>query len=59
MSRSSVIEKLRASNVGSMEEARAVVLETTGDLSVLSSEPMDDRLLEGVEGFEASGSNAR
>ena len=41
VSRSSVIEKLRASNVSNLEEVRAVVLETTGDISVLTGEVAD------------------
>lgn len=49
VARSSVVEKLRAANVSSFDEVRAVVLETTGNLSVLSKGGVDERLLEGVE----------
>ena len=48
VSRLNVIEKLRASDVASLEEVRAVVLETTGDISVLTTSDLDSRLLEGV-----------
>lgn len=44
--------KLREANVIRMDEVRAVVMETTGDVSVLHGEPAgpdpDDYLLEGV-----------
>ncbi len=43
-----LLEKIRASNVGSVSEVRALVLETTGDLSVMTSKDFDPRLLEGV-----------
>ena len=49
VSRSSIMEKLRASGVGRVEEVRAVVLETTGNISVLAAENLDERMLEGVE----------
>ena len=39
---------LRAANIGRLEEVRAVVLETTGDISVLHGNDVDDRLLAGV-----------
>ncbi len=49
---SDVLAKLRAANVLSVETVRAVVLETTGDISVLhgpSSDPdLDEGLLRGV-----------
>ena len=54
VSRSSIVEKLRASNVGSFDEVRAVVLETTGDMSVLSKGDVDERLLEDVQGYESA-----
>ncbi|MGA9580415.1 MAG: YetF domain-containing protein [Allosphingosinicella sp.] len=49
VSRSSVIEKLRAANVLDFSKVRAVVLETTGDLSVLHGDEFDRCLIEGVE----------
>ncbi len=42
--------KLREANVLHLEEVRAVVLETTGDVSVLHGETLDDDLLGGVRG---------
>lgn len=49
VSRSSVMEKLRAANVRDLKEVRAVVLETTGNISVIRGEELDYRLIEGVE----------
>lgn len=40
--------KLREANVMHLSEVRAVVLETTGDVSVLHGETLDEALLEGV-----------
>ena len=49
VTRSDVIAKLREANVLELAEVRAVVLETTGDISVLHGEaPIDDVLLQGV-----------
>ncbi|WP_299971045.1 YetF domain-containing protein [uncultured Roseobacter sp.] len=47
-SRSDVIAKLREANVLHVSEVRAVVLEATGDISVLHGESLDDVLLNGV-----------
>lgn len=49
VSRSSVVEKLRAANVLDLSEVRAVVLETTGDISVIHGSDFDRRLLDGVD----------
>lgn len=49
VSRLSILEKLRSANVARQEEVKAVVLETTGDISVMQKEGFDDQLLEGVE----------
>ncbi|MFD2256127.1 DUF421 domain-containing protein [Luteolibacter algae] len=43
-----VYAKLREANVLSFSEVRAVVLETTGDISVLHGEALDEELLEPV-----------
>jgi uncharacterized membrane protein YcaP (DUF421 family) len=44
-----VIAKLREVNVSRLSDVRAVVLETTGDVSVLHGDgPVDDRLLDDV-----------
>ena len=55
VSRSSILEKLRAANVGSPSEVKAVVLETTGNISVIEKAGFDDKLLEGVERITAAG----
>lgn len=46
--RSDIIAKLREANVLHLSEVRAVVLESTGDISVLHGESLDDVLLDGV-----------
>lgn len=43
-----LIAKLREANVLDLSEVRAVVLETTGDISVLHGDHLQDRLLDGV-----------
>lgn len=43
-----LIAKLREANVLALDEVRAVVLETTGDISVLHGEAMEDVLLTGA-----------
>lgn len=56
VSRGDVYAKLRSANVFRLREVRAVVLETTGDISVLHGDadrPLDAELLEGVEGSDA------
>lgn len=55
VSRSDLIAKLREANVLRLEQVRAVVMETTGDISVLHADdgderPVDDVILEGVRG---------
>jgi uncharacterized membrane protein YcaP (DUF421 family) len=50
---SDVRAKLREANVTAYEQILAVVLETTGDVSVLHGDgPLDPGLLDGVEGAE-------
>ena len=53
-----ILAKLREANVLSLAEVHAVVLEATGDISVLhSASPdrrLDDALLSGVRGVEAN-----
>lgn len=48
VARSDLIAKLREANVLRLADVRAVVLETTGDISVLHGEKLEDDLLEGV-----------
>lgn len=43
-----VIAKLREANVLDLAEVRAVILEATGDISVLHGEKLQDRLIENV-----------
>lgn len=50
VSRSNLLEKIRQSGAGRIEDVRALVLETTGDISVLTSDHLDPRLLDGVRG---------
>lgn len=49
VSRSNILEKLRSANISDPSKVRAVVLETTGDISVMNGEHVDERLLEGVQ----------
>ena len=54
VSRSELWAQLRLAGVHSRDQVRAVVMETTGDVSVLrNGEPFDAELLEGVRGAEA------
>lgn len=48
VSRSDLISKLREANVLEPERVRAVVLEETGDVSVLHGDRLDETLLEGT-----------
>ncbi|MBZ6378070.1 DUF421 domain-containing protein [Pacificimonas flava] len=47
-----LIAKLREANVLHMDEVRAVVLETTGDISVLHGEHLEERLLAGTKAVD-------
>ena len=56
VTRSDLLAKLREANVIQLTEVKAVILETTGDISVLHSdgnEEVADILLEGVETYSA------
>lgn len=48
VARSDLIAKLREANVTDFSQVRAAVLETTGDVTVLHGEKLDEALLEGV-----------
>ena len=48
LARSSVLEKLRSAGVTHLSSVRAVVLETTGDISVIQGEKVDETLMNGV-----------
>ena len=49
ISRSDLIAKLREANVLRFSDVRAVVLEATGDISVLHGENLEESLLDGVQ----------
>ena len=49
VARTDLIAKLREANVLDYTQVRAVVLETTGDISVLHGEALSKELLEGVQ----------
>lgn len=60
ISHSQLFAKLRESNVIHFDQVEAVVLETTGDMSVLSqpgkhSGPLQEDLLLGVEEYRTNG----
>lgn len=58
VTRADVYSKLREANVSRMDQIKAVVLETTGDISVLHGDPnapLDTDLLRGVRGSERLG----
>lgn len=56
VTRSDVYAKLRQSNVHRMEEVIAVVLETTGDVSVIHGDgTLDAELYDNVRGFRSEG----
>jgi uncharacterized membrane protein YcaP (DUF421 family) len=54
ISREDLRGRLRAASVRRVSEVRAVVLETTGDVSVLVGDHLDEELLHGVVGAEGS-----
>lgn len=49
VAREDVYAKLRAANALRLSAVRAVVIETTGDISVLHGESLDEAILEGVQ----------
>lgn len=56
VTRSDVYAKMRQANVHSMSEVLAVVLETTGDISVLhGTEPLQRELFDNVRQFDPQG----
>lgn len=48
VSRSNLLEKLRSAGVTDISDVRAVVMETTGDISVIRGERLDPALMAGV-----------
>ncbi len=49
VARSDLLAKLREANVLDMQEVKAVVLETTGDISVLHGNHCSEAMLEGIK----------
>jgi uncharacterized membrane protein YcaP (DUF421 family) len=54
---SDLLAKLRQSGVRDFDAVRAVVLETTGDVSVIHGESCEERLLDGVKTVERRAEN--
>lgn len=52
VSKSDLIAKCREANVLDLSEVRSVILETTGDISVLHGESCSEELLEGTKRIE-------
>lgn len=52
ITRATLLGKIRQSPASSVADVRALVLETTGDISVLTGDHADPRLLEGVRGAQ-------
>lgn len=50
VTRATLLEMIRKSDATSVADVKALVLKTTGDISVLTGEDLDPRLLEGVRG---------
>ena len=50
ITRATLLEKVRSSDAGRLEDIKAIVLETTGDLSVLTSDELGSELLDDVRG---------
>ena len=51
VSKNDLLAKLREANALDFDQVRAVVLETTGDVSVLHGPDIDERLLDNVRGY--------
>jgi uncharacterized membrane protein YcaP (DUF421 family) len=51
VSRDNIMEAIRSSPARSFDEVQAVILETTGDMTVIAGERLDPRLVAGVRGF--------
>ncbi len=51
VSKGDLMAKLREANALKFDQVRAVVLETTGDISVLHGPDVDERLLENIRGY--------
>lgn len=51
VSRADVMAKLRGANATKIASVKAVVLETTGDISVLYGREVDQAILSGIDAF--------
>lgn len=58
VAKSDLIAKLREANVLELGEVRAVVLETTGSISVLHGNRMEEVLLTGVKGWNKDAADS-
>ncbi len=54
VSRANILEKLRSAGVTNLSDVRAVVLETTGDISVIRGDHVEDAVMQGVRGSDGS-----
>ena len=48
VTQSTLLEKMRMADVASLAEVRAAILETTGDITIMTASSIDPALLEGV-----------
>ena len=48
VTKTTLLEKIRGAGVARIEEVAAMVLETTGDITIMSKDRFDPKLLEGV-----------
>ena len=55
IARQDVLAKIRAANALDLKQVRAVVLENTGDISVLHGNAVDEELLRGVRRIRSDG----
>jgi uncharacterized membrane protein YcaP (DUF421 family) len=54
VSKATLMEKIRSSGAKRLEDVHAIVLETTGDLSIMAGDGFDESLLSGVRGASHS-----
>ena len=55
VSREDIMAKLREADVGGLERVSAIVLETTGDISILATDAIDPHLLSDVRDVDLDG----
>lgn len=54
-SRDYIMAKLRQADVGTVQSVAAVVRETTGEISVITTQAVDDQLMADVAAFGGDG----